>query len=53
MMYLAMTDRLWVRWTSQIHEEWMRNVQRDYAGMTRDRVSGSGTSWTSTPRTPS
>jgi hypothetical protein len=38
LMHLAMSDLLWARWTTQIHEEWMRNVQRDYPDMTREKV---------------
>ena len=35
LMYLAMTGLYRARWTNDIHEEWMRNVQRDYADVTR------------------
>ncbi len=38
MMHLAMTDLLWARWTKRIHEEWMRNVLRNYPDMTREKV---------------
>ncbi len=30
LMYLAMTDLYRARWTNDIHEEWMRNVVKDY-----------------------
>ncbi len=35
LMYLAMTDLYRARWTDDIHEEWMRNVQMDYPDFTR------------------
>ncbi len=35
LMYLALTDLYRARWTNEIHEEWMRNVQQDYPGFTR------------------
>jgi hypothetical protein len=37
-MYLAMTGLFRARWTDAIHEEWMRNVLRDYPDMTRGQV---------------
>ena len=38
LMYLAMTGLYWARWTNDIHEEWMRNVQRDYPDVTRQQA---------------
>ena len=38
LMYLAMTDLYRPRWTAEIHEEWMRNVLRDYPDMTRQQL---------------
>ncbi len=41
LMYLALTDLFRARWTDAIHEEWMRNVRKDYPDVTRakaDRV---------------
>ncbi len=35
LMYLAMTGLYRARWTNDIHEEWMRNVQEDYPDVTR------------------
>lgn len=37
-MYLAMTDLFRARWTEAIHEEWMRNVQKDYPDISRAKV---------------
>ena len=37
-MYLAMTDLFRARWTDAIHEEWMRNVQKDYPDITRAKA---------------
>jgi len=37
-MYLALTDVFRAKWTDAIHEEWMRNVQRDYPDITRAQV---------------
>jgi hypothetical protein len=37
-MYLALTDLFRARWTDAIHEEWMRNVQKDYPDVTRVQV---------------
>jgi hypothetical protein len=38
LMYLAVTDLYRARWTNDIHEEWMRNVLKDHADMTRSQV---------------
>jgi predicted nucleic acid-binding protein len=38
LMYLALTDLFRARWTDAIHEEWMRNVQKDYPDITRDKA---------------
>ena len=38
LMYLAMTDLFGARWTEAIHEEWMRNVQKDYPDITREKA---------------
>ena len=38
LMYLAMTGLFRARWTDTIHEEWMRNVLKDYPDMTRGQV---------------
>jgi len=38
LMYLAMTGLYRARWTNDIHEEWMRNVQRDYPDVTRQQT---------------
>jgi hypothetical protein len=38
LMYLAMTDLFRARWTEAIHEEWMRNVQKDYPDITREKA---------------
>ena len=35
LMYLAMTGLYRARWTNDIHEEWMRSIQRDYPDITR------------------
>src|SRR5438128_11085266 len=37
-MYLAMTDLFRAKWTDAIHEEWMRNVQKDYPDITRAKA---------------
>ncbi len=37
-MYLAMTDLFRAKWTDAIHEEWMRNVQKDYPDITREKI---------------
>ena len=38
LMYLALTDLYWARWTNQIHEEWMRNVQQDFPDIARQQT---------------
>ena len=38
LMYVAMTDLYRARWTNDIHEEWMRNVQQDYPDFTRQQA---------------
>lgn len=38
LMYLALTDLFRARWTEAIHEEWMRNVQKDYPDITRPKA---------------
>ncbi len=38
LMYLAMTKLYRARWTHDIHEEWMRNVQKDYPDFTRQQA---------------
>ena len=38
LMYLAMSDLLWARWTHRIHEEWMRSVLENYPHLTRDKL---------------
>jgi hypothetical protein len=38
LMYLAMTDLYRARWTNDIHEEWMRNVEKDYPDFTREQA---------------
>lgn len=38
LMYLAITDLFRARWTDAIHEEWMRNVQKDYPDITRPKA---------------
>jgi predicted nucleic acid-binding protein len=38
LMYLAMTDLYRARWSNDIHEEWMHNVQKDYPGFTRQQA---------------
>lgn len=37
-MYLAMTDLFRAKWTEAIHKEWMRNVQKDYPDITREKA---------------
>lgn len=37
-MYLAMTDLYRARWTDAIHQEWMRNVLRDYPDVTQEKA---------------
>jgi hypothetical protein len=38
LIYLAMTNLYRARWTDAIHEEWMRNVEKDYPGFTRQQA---------------
>ncbi len=38
LMYLAMTDLFRAKWTDAIHEEWMRNVRKDYPDISRTQV---------------
>ncbi|HEX4142177.1 MAG TPA: PIN domain-containing protein [Pirellulales bacterium] len=38
LMYLALTDMFRARWTSEIHDEWMRNVRQDYPDITQAQV---------------
>lgn len=38
LMHLAMTDLFRARWTDAIHEEWMRNVRKDYPDITQTQV---------------
>jgi hypothetical protein len=38
LMYLAMTDLFRARWTNEIHEEWMRNVEKGYPDFTRQKA---------------
>jgi hypothetical protein len=38
LMYLAMTGLYRARWSNDIHEEWMRNVQNDYPDIARPQV---------------
>ena len=35
LMYLALTDMFRAKWTAEIHEEWMRNVEKDYGDISR------------------
>ena len=37
-MYLALTDLYRAKWTDAIHEEWMRNVRKDYTDITQAQV---------------
>jgi hypothetical protein len=37
-MYLAMSDLYRARWSNDIHEEWMRNLQKDYPDLNRQKV---------------
>ena len=39
LMYLAMTGLYRARWTNDIHEEWMRNVQNHLTAAKRQRQS--------------
>jgi hypothetical protein len=38
LMYLALTDLFRAKWTDAIHEEWMRNVRKNYADITQAQV---------------
>jgi predicted nucleic acid-binding protein len=38
LMWLALTDLFRARWSADIHEEWIRNVLKDRADLTRDRL---------------
>jgi hypothetical protein len=38
LMYLALTDLFRAKWTDAIHEEWMRNVLKDYPDITREKL---------------
>ena len=38
LMYLALTDLFRAKWTDAIHEEWMRNVRKDYPDISREKV---------------
>jgi PIN domain len=38
LMYLALTDLFHARWTTDIHDEWMRNVRKDYPDITQAQV---------------
>jgi hypothetical protein len=38
LMYLALTDLFSARWTHEIHEEWMRAVEKDYPDITRAQL---------------
>lgn len=38
LMYLALTDIFRARWTNDIHEEWMRNVCKNYPDISRAQV---------------
>jgi hypothetical protein len=38
LMYLAVTDLYHARWSDEIHEEWMRNVVKDHADISRTQV---------------
>ncbi|MDB5391551.1 MAG: hypothetical protein JWM11_7197 [Planctomycetaceae bacterium] len=38
LMYLAMSDLYRARWTSEIHEEWIRNAVLDYPNFPRDKA---------------
>jgi hypothetical protein len=38
LMYLAVTDLFRARWTNDIHDEWMRNVRKDYPDITQAQV---------------
>jgi predicted nucleic acid-binding protein len=38
LMYLALSDVFRAKWTDTIHEEWMRNVRKDYPDITQAQV---------------
>lgn len=38
LMYLALTDLFRAKWTADIHEEWMRNVAKDYPDIQRPQL---------------
>lgn len=38
LMYLALTGLYRARWTSEIHEEWIRSATRDYANFAREQA---------------
>ena len=38
LMYLALTDMYRAKWTAEIHEEWMRNVEKDYPDIEREQL---------------
>ena len=38
LMYLAVTGIFKARWSNRIHDEWMRNVVKDYPDITRAQV---------------
>jgi predicted nucleic acid-binding protein len=38
LMHLAMTDLFRAKWTRDIHEEWMRNVEANYQDIDRQQV---------------
>ena len=38
LMYLAVTDLFRGRWTNAIHDEWMRNIRKDYPNITQAQV---------------
>lgn len=38
LMYLALEDLYQAKWTETIHEEWMRNVRRDYPDTTEPQL---------------
>jgi predicted nucleic acid-binding protein len=38
LLHLAGTGLFRARWTNDIHEEWIRNVLRDRADLSRDRL---------------
>jgi predicted nucleic acid-binding protein len=38
LMYLALTDLFRAKWTDAIHEEWMRNVRKDYPDITQAQL---------------